>query len=128
MPSILNDDPVAVVEVADGIVGHESRDAEVLCRFLHIDELRLLFRPSTVPWSASTFVVETVDLMALLPSSETSDASILMWRHAGLSTLRLLPPWMSETVGPRPHFASAGGHLDVHAALGVAAADPAAPR
>ena len=44
-------------------------------------------------------------MSGLLPSSETSDASIWMWRQAGLSTLRLLPPWMSETVGPRPHFA-----------------------
>ena len=42
-------------------------------------------------------------MSGVLPSSDTSDASILMCRHAGLSTLRLLLPWMSESVGPRPH-------------------------
>ena len=31
-------------------------------------------------------------ISGVLPSSETSDASILMWRQAGLSTLRLLLP------------------------------------
>ena len=42
-------------------------------------------------------------ICGVLPSSDTSDASILMWRQAGLSTPRLLLPWMSDTVGPRPH-------------------------
>ena len=31
-------------------------------------------------------------ISGVLPSSETSDESILMWRHAGLSTPRLLEP------------------------------------
>src|SRR6266850_3501692 len=42
-------------------------------------------------------------ISGVLPSSETSDASILMWRQAGLSTLRLFAPWMSDCTGPRPH-------------------------
>ena len=38
-----------------------------------------------------------------IQSRETSDASILMCRHAGLSTDRLFDPWMSDWTGPRPH-------------------------
>ena len=42
-------------------------------------------------------------MSGVLPSSLTSEASILMCRQAGLSVPRLLLPWMSDTVGPRPH-------------------------
>ena len=42
-------------------------------------------------------------MSGVLPSAETSDASILMWRQAGLSTERLFDPWMSDCTGPRPH-------------------------
>ena len=42
-------------------------------------------------------------MSGVLPSFEMSDASIWMWRHAGLSTDRLFDPWMSESTGPRPH-------------------------
>ena len=42
-------------------------------------------------------------IFGVLPSSLTIDASILMCRQAGLSVPRLLLPWMSDTVGPRPH-------------------------
>ena len=48
--------------------------------------------PSVNPFTSGVF-----------PSSDTSDASIFMWRHAGLSTERLLLPWMSDCTGPRPH-------------------------
>src|SRR5713101_6288426 len=49
-------------------------------------------RPSVKPFTSG-----------VLPSSDTSEASIFMWRHAGLSTDRLLDPWMSDCTGPRPH-------------------------
>jgi hypothetical protein len=42
-------------------------------------------------------------IRGVLPSAETSEDSILMWRHAGLSTPRLFEPWMSDWTGPRPH-------------------------
>ena len=42
-------------------------------------------------------------MSGVLPSFDTSDASIWMWRHAGLSTERLFEPWMSDWTGPRPH-------------------------
>src|SRR5205085_5513460 len=42
-------------------------------------------------------------MSGVLPSADTSDASILMCRQAGLSTDRLLEPWMSDCTGPRPH-------------------------
>ena len=49
-------------------------------------------RPSRKPFTSG-----------VLPSSDTSDASIFMCRHAGLSTARLFEPWMSDCTGPRPH-------------------------
>src|SRR5947208_2712373 len=39
-------------------------------------------------------------ILGVLPSSETSELSILMCRQAGLSTDRFQEPWISETVGP----------------------------
>ena len=43
-------------------------------------------------------------MSGVLPSSDVSDASMCMWRHATLSTVRMFDPWMSEIVGPRPQL------------------------
>ena len=66
--------------------------------------LAAAFLSCSVSWGDSGWMPSVNPLTSgVLPSSEISEASILMCRHAGLSTERLFEPWMSDCTGPRPH-------------------------
>ena len=74
------------------IVGNVAGHAEILLHGFEIGVIRALAQTVQLLRGGRNLLSSEPWMSGVLPSSETSEDSILMWRQAGLSTERLFDP------------------------------------